>query len=261
MIMISTLENGSWSTPRIAPFSGQWSDLEPAMAPDGSFLVFASNRPAEGQGKPLDSNFNGKTFPGNGGNLWRVDRVSGAWGQPKRLPEAINSGTGVFSPAISSDGSIYFMRPDGTTGNFHLFRAQYRSGSYLPAIPVGVGDATTEDVDPAVAPDESFIVYSSKHPAQHEPNRLRIVFRNGGGWGIPLDLGDEVNEAGSNIEARLGSDHRTLYFSTNTVPPVSFPRSPERTQHDLEEMQVWANGRENIWYVSLDPWLESAHKQ
>jgi len=231
------------------------------MAPDGSFLVFASNRPAEGQGKPLDGNFNGKTFPGNGGNLWRVDRVSGVWGQPKRLPEAINSGTGVFSPAIGSDGSIYFMRPDGTTGDFHLFRAQYRSGSYLPAIPVGVGDATTEDVDPAVAPDESFIVYSSKHPAQHEPNRLRIVFRNGGGWGTPLDLGDEVNEAGSNIEARLGSDHRTLYFSTNTVPPVSFPRSPERAQHDLEEMQVWANGRENIWYVSLDPWLESAHKQ
>ena len=261
MIMISTLENGSWSTPRIAPFSGQWSDLEPAMAPDGSFLVFASNRPAEGQGKPLDGNFNGKTFPGNGGNLWRVDRVSGVWGQPKRLPEAINSGTGVFSPAIGSDGSIYFMRPDSTTGNFHLFRSQYRSGSYLAAIPVGVGDATTEDVDPAVAPDESFMVYSSKHPAQHEPNRLRIVFRNGGGWGTPLDLGDEVNEAGSNIEARLGSDHRTLYFSTNTVPPVSFPRSPERAQHDLEEMQVWANGRENIWYVSLDPWLESAHKQ
>jgi hypothetical protein len=262
-IMISTLEDGRWLTPNIAPFSGQWSDLEPAMAPDGSFLVFASNRPAEGQGKALDGNFNGKTFPGNGGNLWRVDRASDAWGQPKRLPETINAGTGVFSPSISSDGSIYFMRPEnsGGMGNFRLFRSQYRAGTYLAAVPVELGDATTEEVDPAVAPDESYMVYSSSHPAKHDHKRLRIIFRKSDGWATPIDLGDEVNEAGSNIEARLGSDHRTLYFSTNTVPPVSFPRSQEQAQHDLGEMQVWANGRENIWYVSLEPWLENAQKQ
>jgi hypothetical protein len=263
MIMMSTLENGRWSTPKIAPFSGQWSDLEPAMAPDGSFLVFASNRPAEGQGKALDGNFNGKTFPGNGGNLWRVDRIGDAWGQPKPLPETINAGTGVFSPSIGSDGSIYFMRPESSSGvgNFHLFRSQCRADTYLAAVPVGLGDATTEEVDPAVAPDESYMVYSSSHPPKRDQKRLRIVFHKSDGWATPIDLGDEVNEAGSNIEARLGPDHRTLYFSTNTVPPVSFPRSQEQAQRDLAEMQVWANGRENIWYVSLEPWLESAHKQ
>jgi hypothetical protein len=61
--------------------------MESTMAPDGSFLVFASNRPADERGKPLDGNFNGKIFPGGGGNLWRVDRVGDGWGQPKRLPE------------------------------------------------------------------------------------------------------------------------------------------------------------------------------
>lgn len=223
MIMISTFENGRWSTPEIASFSGRWSDLEPTMAPDGSFLVFASNRPAEGQGKPLDGNYNGKIFPGGGGNLWRVDRVGDGWGHPKRLPEAINESTGVFSPSIASDGSIYFMRPDSRTGSFHLFRSRYRAGAYLAAVPVGVGDATTEDVDPAVAPDESYLVYSSNHPSRHEPKRLRIVFCKNDAWGTPLDLGDEVNEAGSNIEARLGPDHRTLYFSTNTCHRYLFP--------------------------------------
>lgn len=260
MILVSTFHEGQWSTPRIAPFSGQWRDLEPAMAPDGSFLVFASNRPADGHGKPLDGKFNGKIFPENGGNLWRVDRVGNRWGTPKRLPDTINDSTSVFSPSISADGNIYFMRPDASTGNFHLFRSRYLNGKYLEAIPVGVGDATTEDVDPAVAPDESFIVYSSNHPGPNrEPKRLRIVFRQADSWTSPLDLGDEVNEAGSNIEARLGPDHRTLYFSTNTVPPVSFPRSQEQAQHDLGLMQVWANGRQNIWYVSLAPWLDLPH--
>jgi dipeptidyl aminopeptidase/acylaminoacyl peptidase len=260
MIMISTLAGGRWSTPKIAEFSGEWLDLEPSMSPEGSFLVFVSNRPPSG-GAPLDGFFNGKTSPGKGGNLWRVDRTAAGWGTPRRLPDTINASTSVFSPSVTSDGSIYFMRPDPHTGNFHLFRSQYRGGMYLEALPVGVGDATTEDVDPAVAPDERFMIYSSNHPGSaHEPKRLKIVFRKGDCWTTPMDLGDEVNEAGSNIEARLGADHRTLYFSTNTVPPVSFPRSQEQARRNLYEMEVWANGRENIWYVSLEPWLDDRGK-
>ena len=55
--------------------------------------------------------------------------------------------------------------------------------------------------------------------------------------------------------ASRGSHHVTLYFSTNTVPPQSFPRAAEQAQHALGGMDVWANGSENIWYVSLAPWV------
>jgi hypothetical protein len=257
-IMVSHLSDGHWSAPVIAPFSGKWNDLETAMAPDGSFLVFASNRPATDGGAALDGNWGGKSYPGRGGNLWRVDRAGAGWGEPRRLPDAINSTSSTWSPSISSDGSIYFMRRDGSAGEFHLFRSQYRGGTYLPAVSIGVGSDTTNDVDPAVAPDESFLVYSSRNAERHDPNRLRIVFRTKDGWGAPVDLGDEVNEKGSNIEARLGPDHLTLYFSTNTVPPATFPRTSEQAQRAIAEMQVWANGSENIWYVSLRPWVEKA---
>lgn len=259
-IMKSTLAGGRWSTPAIAAFSGQWSDFEPTMAPDGSFLVFASNRPSiEGQGV-IDGTFNGKTYPGGGGNLWRVERKGDGWENPKRLPDTVNQGTAVFSPSIAADGSLYFMRAHETTGTFHLFRSQFRSGTYLAPQPVGVGDATTEEVDPAVAPDESYLVYSANHPAKHDQKRLYIAFRSANGWDMPQDLGDEVNEAGSNIEARLGADHRTLYFSTNTVPPVSLPRTRRQAEKNLTDMIVWANGKENIWYVSLGPWLDKRNK-
>jgi len=227
------------------------------MAPDGSFLIFASNRPSIGRQQALDGNYNGKSIPGGGGNLWRVDHRGREWGTPMRLPDTINHGSAVFSPSIAADGSLYFMRANDRTGIFHLFRSQYQSDRYLVAEPVGVGDSTTDEVDPAVAPDESFLVYSSSHPAQHDPKRLMIAFRVAHGWSAPKDLGDEVNEAGSNIEARLGPDHRTLYFSTNTVPPVSFPRTRQQSEHDLQQIVSWANGRENIWYVSLAPWLDA----
>jgi len=259
VILESHRLKGAWSTPVIAPFSGKWNDLEPAMAPDGSFLVFASNRPAANEAKPTDGRFDGKVFPALGGSLWRVDRRGAEGDGPKRLPDAINADTGTFSPSVAADGSVYFMRPARPNGRFALYRSQYRDGAYQAATPVGVGDATTEDVDPAIAPDESFIVYSSNHPERHDPKRLQIAFRQYGEWGAPIDLGDEINETGSNIESRLGSDHCTLYFSTNTVPPASFPRPQGQADQLLAQMQLWADGRENIWYISLKPWLDAAH--
>jgi hypothetical protein len=260
-IMKSTIAGARWSAPTIAAFSGQWSDFEPTMAPDGSFLVFVSNRPSiEGQ-SAIDGTFNGKTYPGGGGNLWRVDRKGDGWENPKRLPDTVNQGTAVFSPSVAADGSLYFMRTHETTGTFHLFRSQYRSGTYLAPEPVGVGDTTTEEVDPAIAPDESYLIYTANHPAKHDQKRLFIAFRSTQGWDKPQDLGDEVNEAGSNIEARLGADHRTLYFSTNTVPPVSFPRTRSQAEQNLRDMILWANGKENIWYVSLAPWLDNRNKR
>ena len=256
VILMSKFQGGRWTTPEIAPFSGTWSDIEPAMAADGSFLVFASNRPATDGGKAIDGFFNGKTFLGRGGNLWRVNRTGNGWSRPERLPDTVNQTTATFSPSISADGSIYFMRTDEHSGKFHLYRSQYNSGRYLAAAPLGIGDDTTDDVDPAVAPDQSFLVYSSNQPSKGGPKRLRIVFREKDGWGSPIDLGDEVNEEGSNIEARLSPDQQTLYFSTNTVPPVVYPRSIERAKQDLADMNVWATGRHNIWYVSLTPWLK-----
>lgn len=99
MIVLTTLHQGEWSKPQIAPFFGRWLDLEPAMAPDGSFLVFASNRPADGGGKPLDGKFNRKTFPGNGGNLWRVDRIGDTWGAQSACPIPSTTARRCFLPA------------------------------------------------------------------------------------------------------------------------------------------------------------------
>ncbi|HEY9130407.1 MAG TPA: hypothetical protein VIM98_01520 [Dyella sp.] len=256
VILVSHKTGTTWSKPDVAPFSGVWRDLEPAMAPDGSYLIFSSNRPA-GEGRiALDGAWGGKAYPASGGNLWRVNRQGGGWGKPVRLPDTINRTANVFSPSIAANGDLYFMQPD-TAGSFHIFRATYRDGTYEAPVKVALGDANTQEVDPAVAPDESFIVYSSMHPQLHDKQRLHIAFRRGGGWSDPIDLGDVVNENGSNIEARLGADHRTLYFSTNTVPPALPAPTPEQTAYALQEMQLWANDNENIWYVPLEPWLDS----
>src|ERR1700682_6280163 len=38
-ILVSHKVRDAWSTPQVAAFSGQWSDMEPTMAPGGAFMI------------------------------------------------------------------------------------------------------------------------------------------------------------------------------------------------------------------------------
>ncbi|GGB18194.1 PD40 domain-containing protein [Puia dinghuensis] len=259
VILVSRLRNGVWSAPDIASFSGSWQDIEPAMAPDGSYLIFSSNRPVVPGGKRLDGVWNGKVWPTGGGNLWRVDRKGEGWGEPYRLPDMINRDASVFSPAITGDGTLYFMRPVGDSGKFHLYRSAYRDGSYEQPVAAPFSSAdTVGDVDPAVAPDESFLVFSSRRPPATQ-NELFIVFRNGAVWGVPRSLGVEVNRSVGNIEARLSPDHRRLYFSSTWVPKTDDPGEAGSKRRAMA-CSEWETGMLNIWWVPLDKWLEEREK-
>lgn len=213
-IMVSHLHKGIWSTPVPASFSGKWRDIEPYMAPDGSYLLFISNRPAEPGGAPLDGYFSGKVQPKAGGNLWRVDRVGDGWGEPVRLPDSVNTNSAIYSPAIAGDGSIYFNQPDPVTRRNRIYRAQAVPGGFEPPVAVSITDNGLTGYDAAVAPDESFIVFSSSRPpAKPGQSLVFISYRRNGSWSDPKPVQPIIE----GLEARLSPDMRTLYVSAE--PP------------------------------------------
>jgi len=253
-ILVAHRKGGVWSKPEIASFSGRWQDIEPAMAPDGSYLIFSSNRPLVAGGPVLNGVWNSQHYPGSGGNLWRVDRVGSGWGEAKRLPDVINRDSSVFSPAVTADGSLYFMRPVGDTGHFHLYRSAFHAGQYEAPVEVSFRAAdSVSEVDPAVAADESFLVFSSRR-APAKKMELFIVFRKNGVWGSPQQLGEGVNRGLYTIEARLGPDGKRLYFSSAYVPEALKVAEEGARLAELERSE-WATGLTNIWSVSLGPWL------
>jgi hypothetical protein len=237
-IVVSYKKYGKWTAPVPAPFSGDFPNLEPAFAPNGKYLVFASSRPVTEGGKNIDGSWSKQTYPGKGGNLWKVELTKKGWGEPKRLPDVINQNTSIFSPAVTADGSVYFMKPD-TSGRFHTYRSQYRNSKYEEPTPSSFSLPGYGDVDPAVAPDESFLVFSSgRPPAVAHTADLFIVFRTPNGWGEPIDLrlalsSDKV----FGVEARLSPDLKTLYFcNQRNAAGVTVPTEQYIWQVDISKV-------------------------
>lgn len=247
MIMVSHRDGGHWMMPRIAPFSGQWHDHDPAVAPDGSFVIYTSDRPDRPGGEPL-----------RGGHLWRVQRDGNRWSAPVRLPDTINSNARIFAPAVDAHGDIYFQRSDPPDSAFHIYRSALVDGRYQAPVRQALGPVDAHEQDPAIAPDESFIVFDADYAGKDNPDRLYIAFREGDHWSAPVDLAETINRY-QPWGSHLGPDGRTLYFTSNHALDVHYPRSPAQAQADLARMRAWDNGTNHIWSVSLTPWLD-AHR-
>jgi Tol biopolymer transport system component len=237
-LMISHRQGETWSIPAPAPFSGRWRDIEPVMSPDGAYLVFVSNRPATENGQPLDGYYGGSAKPGAGGNLWRVNRVGEGWGQPIRLPDVVNANSSIFAPALTRSGDLFFMQPDPKTGRFRLYRSRFAKGIYTIPEPLSFSDGAYSDYDPAVAPDGSFIVFSSgRAPAPKDLGAaIFVAMAEGEGWRAPI-LIDPILLG---VEVRLSPDGSTLYFTTDRPTP-SAPPSPGSS-----DQKVWEIGTTSL---------------
>jgi hypothetical protein len=231
-LMISHRQGETWSIPAPAPFSGRWRDIEPAMSPDGAYLVFASNRPATETGQALDGFYGGSLKPGAGGNLWRVDRVGDSWGQPVRLPDVVNANSSIFAPALTRNGGLIFMQTDPKTGRFRLYRSRFTKGNFAIPEPLSFSDGTSNDYDPAIAPNGSFIVFSSgRAPAPKDLGAaILVAMADGDGWRAPM-LVDPVLLG---VEARLSPDGSMLYFTTDRPTPSASSPPP-----GTKDQKIW----------------------
>ncbi|GAA5069734.1 TolB family protein [Lysobacter panacisoli] len=101
-LLTSRCVDGRWTEPVSPSFARPGvSEADPSLSADGRWLYYVSAR-ADPAGERLD--------------IWRVQRnAGGAWGEPERLPEPVNSAESQLLPRPQPDGRLLFgsSRPGG----------------------------------------------------------------------------------------------------------------------------------------------------
>ena len=198
-IMESRRVDGRWGPAVVAPFSALDSNGDPAISPDGSRLFFWSRRPAAN--KPKDAR-----IP----DLWWVELEGNAWSEAHQVPGTLRTG----GPSVAADGTLYFFRvADDKGARTRLVRSRPVEGRY-GAIE-DLGETINGDFgcfDPAVAPDQSFLVFASKRPDSIGESDLYISYRQADGWTVPRNLGPKVNSKEGEFCPSVSVDGN-LYFT------------------------------------------------
>jgi Tol biopolymer transport system component len=201
-IMISHLNGGNWSPPEPVEFSGRYFDFSPCLSPDGSELVFSSSRPRAGQKLSL--------------GLWAAERTATGWSAPKELGAAVNgSGEGAGSPSLAANGTLYFVaqRPD-SIGGLDIYKAKRFVGQYDEPVNLGPRINSPEgENDVYIAPDESFIVFTSDRPGGQGENDLYLSVLKDTTWSQPRNLGPTINSAGSECCPSVSPDGKYFFFN------------------------------------------------
>jgi len=132
------------------------------------------------------------------------------------------------------------MQPDPRTDKFRLYQAEFNGGQDTQPQPLHFSDGETADFDPVVAPNESFIIFSSfRKPTPGQQNALFVAFSNGHKWQAavifrPFLLG---------VESRLSLDLRTLYFTSDYPTMETLPKAQNSSAASIPQQ---------IWEVSLE---------
>lgn len=251
-ILVSRRRNGVWSEPEVASFSGQWHDSEPALSPDGQRLYFVSNRPLQAGGQPLTAEMSGQHFAGT--NLWYVERQSdGRWGKPVHVDGALNDSNMIYNPSVAANGDIWFSAHRGDSGNaYQIYVARRTASGYAVPVRVDLGDIRHNRMDPAIDPQERFLVFAGNEGDALGRADLYIAFRQpDGSWRRPEHLPMPINSTSLENAPSLGPRFGELFVSSNRRDEVHFPKPRDRAATLDQRLAQPLNGSRNLWRFDI----------
>ena len=204
----SVFEDGRWSDPRpllVFPGRARAVAVDMSVSPDGRELYFLGQYPHE----------YARDNPGY--DLWVSRRVDGFWSTAQVVPPPVSTAAEELYPVVVADGSLYFSsNRAGDGGRFDSYRAQRLADGKF-AEPVAIGPPINSEFgtgDTFVAPDESYLIASSKRPEGLGNGDLYVSFRQGDGqWGQLANLGKGINTDQHEFCPMVTPDGKYLFFS------------------------------------------------
>ncbi len=196
--MISRLEDGRWSYPRLAVFEGTPLEDVPFYHPDGKTLYDLARRRPLPDGRKSDRE-----------TIWVWERGENGWRNPKSLPAEVNDPPHHWQFSVDRQGTIYFRTrlPDSLGGN-DIYMCRMIAQRYQK--PENLGQAINTPADegfPFISPDGRYLLFV-------RDTDIYVSFRDQAGqWGEAKALGPEVNTPAMEILPTVSPDGQYLFFT------------------------------------------------
>ena len=204
-IITTRLENGSWTAPEVASFSGKYLDGFPAMHPDGSKLYFHSYRPLDKDSHIADVV-----------NIWFVEKKGAGWSEPKPIGPPINGNGFVCCPSVTKTGTLYYSKKTKDGGE-KIYRSRFVNGKYREPeeLPCQV-NREKEQFHAVISPDESYLILPREN--------YLVSFRSEDDqWSDLTSLGEPVNKLRSGWCPSISSDGKYVFFAA--YPSIEWKNS------------------------------------
>lgn len=182
VVMMTGLRDSVWTEPVVAPFVENQFSFEPTVTPDNKRLYFMSGKPVPGQtGLPM--------------NALYVEREGAGWSAAKNPGAPLNPARAMHI-SVAAGGTIYTTDISQGMGTEAIAVSRKVEGQYQPLERLGppIG-GSVQRMHAFVAPDESYLIFGERRPAEKMVSSLMVSFRApDGSWGEPrlIDLGIEV---------------------------------------------------------------------
>jgi hypothetical protein len=197
-LLYTKLENGHWLEPLQTDFLGTQDKREPFISPDGEKLFFV----------------------GYWADIWMSTRIRGQWSAPSRLGGPINTDAEEWHPTMTSEGTLYFCSSrNAPAGGFNIYRSRLEDDQYkqVEKLDSAINSPQYGAWDPFIAPDESFMIFSSDRPGGFGNADQYISYHNQDGtWSAPQNLGSAINTSGIEYGSYVSHDGKYYFFSRPT---------------------------------------------
>jgi OOP family OmpA-OmpF porin len=188
-----------------------YDEQSPVVSPDGRTLFFTvANHP---------QNMGGKKDPGD---IWFSRLIGDQWSAPIHGGEILNDKAYNAVAGVSGNGDKLFLHghynPQGGLAKTQgiSFSTNGGSGWTKPVnISIPYFQNKSGTLCGAISADNSVFVFSAETYGTHGVDDIYVSTNSGGKWSEPRNLGKLINTQFQELSPWLGSDDKTLYFSTN----------------------------------------------
>lgn len=198
--------------------NSEYDEIMPVIAPDGQTLYFVrKNHPDNVRNPFIPQLLND--------DIWfTVRKPDGTWEEARHMPAPLNNYSHNYVCTALPDNNTLLLAnrylPEGRciVGVSVTHRKNNDEWDFPQALAIGDFYNQSPYSEYFMAANQQVLLMAVQRNDTYGGRDLYVSFRQeNGAWSVPLNLGAQVNTAGSEITPVLAADNKTLYFASNGI--------------------------------------------